>query len=278
MYHPPIALEDSVSKSETWSIDGSDSVFIAGRGGLAGWHGASANRDQMAENSRGEIHRADGAGRDIATPSRELDRLREESAAHEKEIPCRIKQAALEASGEIGFRNLTVEDVLDRSGGSRTRFYKLFANKGACYAAAYGIAIDRLAEELIGAAAGEENWRGGLRTALTRLARFVQEQPELARGILAEVHVAGEPALAKRTEVMERFSKAIDGARRDSQSHISPPPITAAFMLGAIEEAVVGALARGAPEDFAAAIPSLTYLLVATYFGDTAAREELRDT
>ncbi len=42
-----------------------------------------------------------------------------------------------------------------------------------------------------------------------------------------------------------------------------------------IEQSVIEALLRGAP-DFAAAVPDLAHLAVSIYFGEEAAREELR--
>ena len=90
-----------------------------------------------------------------------------------------------------------------------------------------------------------------------------------------EVHLARGPAQHKRVEVIERLSRAIDCARRETASRHSPPPITAAFMVSAIEESAAMALASGAPERFAAAVPELAHLVTAAYFGEKAAREEL---
>jgi hypothetical protein len=81
--------------------------------------------------------------------------------------------------------------------------------------------------------------------------------------------------MAKREEVFERLTRAIDSARRETESRHSPPPITAAFMLSAIEESVVMALVKDEPGRFAETVPELTFLAAAAYFGEEAAREEL---
>lgn len=229
----------------------------------------------MREDRSDAADRATEKERELATPSRKLDRLRTDEAARDAEVRCRFKHAALETSGEVGYRRLTVARVLERSGGSRARFYSHFTSKADCYAAAYEVAIERFSDDLLSAAGAEPSWRQGLRTALDHLARFVSEKPLLATGLLAEVHVAGEPALAKRKEVFERLTRAVDSARRENGSRHSPPPIAAEFIVRAFEESVVSALARGIPEEFPLAVPDLTYLAVSVYFGEEAAGEEL---
>src|SRR5258708_1165598 len=126
------------------------------------------------------------------------------------------------------------------------------------------------------ARAGGGRWRGGVGAGVGGLSCFVEAEPVLARGLLVEVHVAGGAALEKRGEVFERLSSAMDGARREtSGSRHSPPPIAAAFMVGAIEEAVCAELVTGTPERFTAAVPQLAQMVVNAFFGAEAAREEL---
>jgi AcrR family transcriptional regulator len=177
-------------------------------------------------------------------------------------------EAMLEACGERGYRQVTVQDVIDGCGGHRVQFYRHFANKAECYAAAYESEIERLCGALLGAARAEEDWRAGLDAALGELARFAAERPALARGLLTEVQVAGGPALAKHEEVFERLSRAVDGARREGSSNHSAPPVTASFIIAAIESAVRRALLEGEPQRFAAAVPELVGLAVVLYFGE----------
>jgi AcrR family transcriptional regulator len=182
-----------------------------------------------------------------------------------------ILAAMLEACGELGYRVVAVKDVYERYGGYRAEFYRHFANKAECYAAAYEAEIERLWRRLERACGAAGEWREGLGAALGELADFVGEHPRRAAGLLVESHVAEGPAGPKRAEVFERLTRAVDGARREtSKSRHSPPPITASFIVSAIEESVVNALASGAPENFAAAVPSLIWLAVYFYFGEGA--------
>jgi AcrR family transcriptional regulator len=186
----------------------------------------------------------------------------------------RIMEAALETCGERGYRDATVQDVIDRYGGHRQQFYAHFASKKECYAAAYEFEVERLYATLRDLAQAEPSWHRGLAAILTGLAGFLCERPAFARGLLVEVHVAGGSALLKRLEVFERLTRAVDSARHETESRHSPPPVTATFMVGAIEAAVTSALTRAEPEDFSAAVPELAQMVLAAYFGDEIADEE----
>jgi AcrR family transcriptional regulator len=215
------------------------------------------------------------AERDPRTASRALERLRQDGLERDAKSRGELELAALEASGEVGYRKLTVALMLGRSGVGRAGFYKLFKNKAECYFAGYEIAIEGLCEELLEAGAAEPSWQRGIKRALEVLADFLAVERPLAKGLLAEVHVAGGAAMVKRKEVLERLSRAVDSARRETKSRHSPPPIAAEFIVMAIEESVVSSIARGVPEQFAATVPDLTFLAVSIFFGSEAAQRQL---
>jgi AcrR family transcriptional regulator len=187
-----------------------------------------------------------------------------------------LELAALEASGESGYRELTVQGIVDRAGLDRRRFYRCFEDQWACYAAAYADTVDELVADLRHVAKRQEGWLPALRAALAGLGTFLEAEPMLARGILLEVHVAGGSAVAKRDEVFERLSRAIDSARRENESRHSPPPIAARLILNTIEATVSRYLVIGEPEQFADAVPDLLYIAVSIYFGRDAAEAEFR--
>lgn len=186
-----------------------------------------------------------------------------------------ILEAMLITCGELGYREVSVQHVIDRYGGYRLQFYRHFGSKSECYAIAYEKEIERLCASLFAAADAEPSWRPGLRAALRQLAELVTSRPSFAKGLLVEVHVAGGAALLKRMEVFERLTRAIDGARRETESRHSPPPVTATFMVGTIEAAVISALVKGEPKRFADAVPELARIVVAAYFDDEAAEQDM---
>lgn len=216
----------------------------------------------------------------VRTPRKELARIRAERAGQRTRLCEQIMEAALEACGASGYRNTTVQSIIDRYGGHRQQFYAHFANKAECYVAAYESEVERLYAMLRELALEQGSWQRSLVVVLEGLAEFLCTRPTLAKGVLVEVHVAGGPALLKRLEVFERLTRAVDSARHETGPRHSPPPVTATFMVGAIEAAVTSALSRTRPQDFAEAVPELAQMVLAAYFGDEIAGEEtatLRD-
>jgi len=181
-------------------------------------------------------------------------------------------EATLLVAGERGYRHTSVAAVVERYGGYRLQFYREFKNLDDAFAGAYEAHADRLTGRLLAAGAAAAGWREGLRAALGELAEFLTAQPLPARGLLLEVHVAGGRALAHRNEVVERLSRAIDSARRETGSRHSPPPVTGRFMVSAIESVAIRALAAGKPESFAEATPDLEQVICTAYFGDELER------
>ncbi len=181
-------------------------------------------------------------------------------------------EALLLACGEIGFRHLTLGTVADRYGGDRDQFCRDFANLGEAYAAAYESEGSRLCDEMLRVGAEQPTWRQGLDAALQTLARLVDDRPMIAQALLIDVHIAGKPALDKRNELHERLSDAVDSARRGPMHLHSPPPLTAAFVVNAIEAAAVSALLVPESQPFSKTASELGDLIVRAYFGDSGTR------
>jgi AcrR family transcriptional regulator len=211
--------------------------------------------------------RGDIDGARLRTPRGELARLREVRERHEAQVALRIMEAMLEVCGERGYRNVSVQNVLDRCGASRRQFYSHFRSKPECYADTYEFEVERRYAALVGAASQERTWAQAVVTALREMADLLETRPRLARGLLIEVHVAGGRALRKRAEVLARLAEALDGAREDPGVRHSPPPLTSAFMLGAIEAFITGTLLRAAPQEFGAGLRELAEMVLSAYFG-----------
>ena len=207
----------------------------------------------------------------MRTPRGELARLWEAQRGRKSAVAERIMEAMLETCGEKGYRNVSVQDLVDRYGGSRHEFYAHFPNKRECYAEAYELEIERRYEALMEIIAAADNWSIGLLEGLRQTAAFLDERPALARGLFVEVHVAGGRALRKRAEMIARLTQTLDEARsgRDD-ADTAPPAMTAAFMLGSIRCFVTGALLRGAPQDFATEVRGFYRLVLSAFPGPEA--------
>jgi len=184
-------------------------------------------------------------------------------------------EAMLRVSGERGYEQIAVQDVIEAARASRATFYKHFKDKDDCFAQAYGEAANWLVRRLVGIAKRQPTWREGLRGGMAELLEFCANQTPLARALLVEVHAAGSAALAEHEILMERLSHAIDGARREIPSRQAPPPVTATFMVGAIETLVRTKLMSAEPETAPEMLPGLLHFVVMQYFGEDAAWDEM---
>lgn len=187
----------------------------------------------------------------------------------------RLLKAMLEMSGELGYEHVAVRHVIERAQTSRATFYKHFADRQDCFAQAYEDASDWLCRRLVGAGKRQPSWREGIRAALAELLEFCANQPALARALLVEVHAAGDLPLAQRRDLMERLSRALDSARREPSSRQAPPPMTATFIVGAIDTLVCAKLMEGEAERAPEMLPGLLYFVVLQYLGEQAAWQEM---
>jgi AcrR family transcriptional regulator len=187
----------------------------------------------------------------------------------------RLLEAMLLVSGEIGYEQVAVKNVIERAKASRATFYKRFEDREDCFAQAYHDASEWLYQRLIGAAKRQPTWREGLRAAMAELLEFCANQPAIAKAIFVEVHAAGEQSLAQRRDLMERLSRALDSARREIPTRQAPPPVTSTFMVGAIDTLVCAKLMDGDAAKAPEMLPGLLYFVVMQYFGEAAAWEEM---
>lgn len=187
----------------------------------------------------------------------------------------RLLEAMLLVSGEMGYERVSVQDVIERAKASRATFYKHFGDKEDCFVAAYSEATEWLYQRLEAVAKGQQGWKEGLRAALAELLEFCANQPAIARAVFVEAAAAGGDAMAQHDLLMERLSRAVDGARREISSRQAPPPITAAFMVGAIETLVRAKLMSDEPETAPELLPGILHFVVMQFYGEQAAWEEL---
>jgi AcrR family transcriptional regulator len=180
-------------------------------------------------------------------------------------------EGVLLAAGELGYRETSVRSILEHSGGHRAQFYKDFASKEDCFAQAYASWIERLCASVLEAAATTPGWEGGVRAAIARLFEFVTVRPAIARALLIEVQIAGEPALARHEAAVERLAAAIDSARADIDPAEAPPEATGVFVVGGIESCAAEALTSGDPARLWDALPELMHLAAGSYLGKQAA-------
>ena len=177
------------------------------------------------------------------------------------------------AVGTHGYQQTTVQDAIASAGLYRQAFYDNFRDKEDCYLQAIDAGSAWIELAMRQAAAGGQTWRDQLRGCLSGLLTFLDEQPEIGRALMVEVHAAGPGAVTKRTEAMERAAAMVDLAREESGE--AAPAISAEAVVAGILAVLHTRLAARQTEGFIRLLPELMYLAVLPYFGAEAAAAEL---
>jgi AcrR family transcriptional regulator len=164
----------------------------------------------------------------------------------------RLVEAAMHVFGTRSFGEARVADVLDRAAISRKTFYEQFADKEACFMAAYEAAAVRARDAIRAASRDQQDWESTVRAGIQGLLGFLAAEPELARLLVVEVTGAGPTALRRRAEVVKRFAAGL------AQTGDSDAPLSAQVAVGGIWEVVHALVLEGRADE----LPELTEGLV----------------
>jgi AcrR family transcriptional regulator len=189
----------------------------------------------------------------------------------------RLIVAMLRAASELGYRETNVQDVIERAGVSRPTFYEHFANKEACFLAAFDATATRLSDRVAAATRkGGDNLRDRLRFGLETILHFAATERDAARTLIVEARAASAEAVMRRDDLLDHFADCIDAQVRELLPGVpSYSPVTAAGIVGGIEALLYSRLNKGELEDFDSLLPSMMYFLVLPFEGHAAASEEL---
>jgi AcrR family transcriptional regulator len=161
------------------------------------------------------------------------------------------------AVAERGYAATTITDVVRHARVSRRTFYEHFADKEACFLAAYDLVSDGVLASIATAAAQAGDWEGQILASVRAYLDALAAEPVVARVFIVEILTAGPAALARRREVLRRFASHIQSLVSDAIAHGAPAaPLSdraALALVGGIHELVLAAL----EEDRGAELPAL---------------------
>ncbi|MQY05663.1 TetR/AcrR family transcriptional regulator [Actinomadura macrotermitis] len=182
---------------------------------------------------------------------------REQVAASQRE---RLLQGMVEVVAEKGYAHCSVADVLKRARVSRETFYQHFADRHACFLAAYALAADLLIDVVAGAAAGTPP-ADRFAAALDAYLRALAADGPRARVFLLEIYAAGPDAAVRRFEVQRRFVELVGAMLLADErwARLPDPGFACRMLIGGISALVSGRVAAGEH----AALPELHAPIVA---------------
>jgi AcrR family transcriptional regulator len=186
----------------------------------------------------------------------------------------RLLEATMRVVASKGYRATTVADLTREAGISRTTFYELFADKEACFLAAYDNSVDGLVRRISKAYEAEERWPDRARAGLTTLLEALAEDPELARLALVDVAAAGPAAQRRFRAAMQRLTPFFDEGRDFAPGGRGLPANASRMAAGAVVGLISDELVAGRADELPSLLSDLLFATLVPYLGpDAAARE-----
>jgi AcrR family transcriptional regulator len=185
----------------------------------------------------------------------------------------RILVAAVEIASELGYGAMSAGRVSARAGVSRKTFYELFEDREDCFLAVFDEAVQHATAVAQGAVREREGWRAQVRSGLSALLGFLDEESGLGSLLVVGVLGAGPRVLERRARVLEGLAVVVDAGRSEATSTDGPSPLTAEGVVGAVLSVIHAQMLEQKP--LVGLLNPLMGMIVLPYLGQAAAREEL---
>jgi AcrR family transcriptional regulator len=185
----------------------------------------------------------------------------------------RIITALVDTVAEHGYNATTVAHITKAASVSRRTFYEHFADKEACFLAAYEMVADHIAAAMRAAADSFEDWPQKVRAALATMLRFLAGEPELARLVMIEPIAAGGEAAARHRASMQGLVEILKAGRPARADARPLAEATEEALVGGIVSLIVREIEAGRTAQLERLLPELVELTLAPYLGaEQAAR------
>jgi AcrR family transcriptional regulator len=146
----------------------------------------------------------------------------------------RMIAAMIDVVSERGRANATVAHVVARSGVSRRTFYEVFEDFEDCFLAGLDQSVARVSQYVLDAYDPTEKWRVRIRSALTGVLEFLDDEPAMGRLCIVETLGAGVRVHERRLAVFDILVAAVDEGRKESRSAKTLPPLTSEGVVGGV--------------------------------------------
>jgi AcrR family transcriptional regulator len=187
----------------------------------------------------------------------------------------RLLRAVIAAVAEIGFRDVTVADIVRRARVSRAAFYVHFADKEDCFLVATREGGQLMADRIAGAAhrlSADAAPEEALRASIAAFLEFLTDEPAFARVFYVDMPGAGPHAVQRLQDAGHRFARFNRAwhqrARRDNPDWPAVPYHAYYALAGATAELVRAEVLKGDLQ----AVSGLQDVLVALHLAVLAGR------
>lgn len=185
----------------------------------------------------------------------------------------RLLAGAARAVSTHGYAALTVEQIIEEAGVSRTTFYEHFDNKRDCVLVAHAEIFDRLSSAIFRACASEREWAVKVAASIEAAIGFAAKSPEEASLLVLDV-VAADRALAARAIASgDHLAGLLRAGREHCPDAASLPELTERALVGAAMSVIGARLMTGQADRLPELAPQLVHLILMPYLGPDGARQ-----
>jgi AcrR family transcriptional regulator len=188
----------------------------------------------------------------------------------------RLVDAVPRVAAERGYEAMSVADLVKAAAVSRNAFYKNFADKGECFAAAHEMGHEHLFEVLLRGcdedATLEKRIEGSLAMALQSLA----SDPDQARTLFVEAPSAGEEIALRYHEWLRQYGTLLRKAAPDLPVRSIPAPEVEPVIVGGIASRIGSEILRGRTDKLPNLTGHLVEYLLAFYMLDEGQQPDRR--
>lgn len=186
----------------------------------------------------------------------------------------RLIDAVPRVVAEHGYEAMSVADLVKAAAVSRNAFYKNFADKQECFAAAHEQGHERLFEVLVRpceeGATIEERVERSLAAGLDALAA----EPEVARLLFVEAPSAGKEIALRYHEWLGRYGTLLRSAAPEMPPRAQPAPEVEGVIVGGIASRIASEVLNGRADELSAlAAPLVEYVLAFFRLGEPGPKE-----
>lgn len=191
----------------------------------------------------------------------------------------RIVTALVDTVAERGYNATTVAHITKAASVSRRTFYEHFADKEACFLAAYDGAVDVLVRRVNGAYESAQSWPERAAAGLRALLAALAEEPRLARLSLVDIGSAGPAAQRRYRTAVQRLTPLFDEGRDFAPGGRNLPANTSRMAIGGVTGLIADELLADRAEQLPGLLSDALFATLVPYIGpDAAAREVERLT
>jgi AcrR family transcriptional regulator len=187
----------------------------------------------------------------------------------------RLIAGIIAAVAANGYNGTTIAAIVKAAGLSRGTLYEHFANKEACFAAAYDAALAYVREATLSPAGAEEAWSERVRAGLGGLLGALAAEPDLANFFLIAPASAGDELVERHHLAM----RALVGDLVAGTPDVTGPSETREQALaGGLSRLIVGKLNAGEAAALPEMLPDLVELVVTPFVGSEEAVKVARES